>query len=346
MLLDQVAFTVGRTAYRWADVVLAARLWGEWAALEKMVCRCFGCREREEELREPPSEEAVASAAAEFRYARDLISAEEAEGWLARWGLTTEKWMDYVERTVCLQTCAKTMEDLFSEDLDDEEEIRSSILVEALCSGRLAQFADKLAGRAAVYEKACADGEWVAEPLSDEDLDTAFGGRARPLLSEWPRESLETLARFERAFQRFCRQTVTPKAIADQVSTHYLDWIRITCRSVAFPDEQAAREAVLCLRDDRRDIGDVAAEAGTEERETRFYLDEIGPDWKDQFTAAGTADVLGPLPIDGAFRVFLVLDKRMPSADDPEVRQRATAAVIRRALDQETAVRVKWHSHP
>ncbi len=346
MLLDQVAFTVGSTAYRWADVVLAAKLWGEWAALEKTVCRCVACRKREDEVRDPPSEDAVESAAAEFRYARDLVSAEDAEGWLARWGLTTEKWMDYVERTVCLQTCAKTMEDLFSEDQDDEGEIRSSILVEALCSGRLAQFADKLAGRAAVYEKACADGEWVAEPLSDEDLDTAFGGRARPLLSEWRRESLETLARFERAFQRFCQQAVTAKAIADQINTHYLDWIRITCRSVAFPDEQAAREAVLCLRDDRRDIGDVAAEAGTEERETQFYLDEIEPEWMPRFTAVGTGDVLGPLPRDAAFCVFLVLDKRVPSVDDPEVRRRAADAVVRQGLDRETALRVKWHSRP
>jgi len=345
MILDQTAFSVGGTAYRWGDVVLAAKLWGEWAPLEEMVCRCLACREREG-IPEPPSEEAVESAAAEFRYEHDLIRAEEAEAWLARWGLTTEQWMDHIHRSVCRQSCTVIPGTDSSEDLGENEEICSAILADALCSGNLARFADKLADRAAVYEKARRDGDRAAEVLSDDDLDTVFGGLARPHLSQRPRESIETLAHFERAFQRFCQQTVTPKAIADQINTHYLDWIRVTCRSATFPDLETAREAVLCVREDGRDLGEVAAEAGTEERKTQFYLDMVDQDLKDRFAGVEKGDVLGPVPLRGAFEVFLVLDKRVPSVDDPEVRQRATDTAVRKALDRETAFHVRWHSRP
>jgi hypothetical protein len=60
------------------------------------------------------------------------------------------------------------------------------------------------------------------------------------------------------------------------------------------------------------------------------------------FMAARPADVLGPILFEGAHTLFRVIDKVMPSEQDPEILRRAEAGVEGRLVAAQAQQRVKW----
>src|SRR5215212_11556164 len=94
--LEQAVFRVGGETYRWGDVLLASTLWGNWEALERETREGMACLRRARETGAPVPEREVQQAAADFRYARNLIAADEVIAWLERWGLGREEWMGYI----------------------------------------------------------------------------------------------------------------------------------------------------------------------------------------------------------------------------------------------------------
>jgi len=153
------------------------------------------------------------------------------------------------------------------------------------------------------------------------------------------------LSRLESALRRFTAGVLTPRAIRDQISARYLDWIRFDSHVLSVADEQVAREAALSVRADGLDLGAVAPLAGTVVREERLYLDEAPPTVRDALVSAGRGDLVGPLLVGDEFQLVLVRDKVMPTEADPEVRRRAEGDLLARLLDREIAARVEWH-HP
>src|SRR5512143_18324 len=96
-LLASIAFTVGESDYPWSEAILAGALWGEWGAVVERARAGLLAGEREAEAETPRATEAEVEAAAdEFRYARNLVSADDAEAWLALWGLEADEWFNWV----------------------------------------------------------------------------------------------------------------------------------------------------------------------------------------------------------------------------------------------------------
>lgn len=352
-LFSQVVFSVGSKRYCWDDVVLGAKLRGDWADLENRLRQGIACLKRMEDTGDSPSTEEVESAAEEFRYEHDLLTAQETEAWLEQWGLTTETWMEYIQRSVLRQRWSDQLEDIVSQHSASDEEIDRQVKCEGICSGELARFAHKLAARAAVYEKnqeeasSEARKETAGEPLGatlQASLLDIEEYRLPGISRESCQEKLKTLSSLEGYFQFFSKQVLTPKAIKDQINSHRLDWTKLDCLQVLFPDEQMAREAALCVREDGKELAEVAAEAKTEVQEACFFLDQAVPEWRDHFLGAQKGELVGPLKSEEGFALFLVRDKIMASMEDPDVRQLAEQAVLERAIDHEVNNRVKWHS--
>jgi len=109
-LLGELAFTVGERGIRYADVVDAARSWGDWALVEQHA-RAGG---------EPLDADA-------FRYARELLSGDEMRAWLGRWHLEVQDWERWLAR-----------------------EVPRDAVAEAVCSGELERLTRKLAEHIAV----------------------------------------------------------------------------------------------------------------------------------------------------------------------------------------------------
>lgn len=352
-LVGSVVFTAGGETYRWEDVALAAMGWGDWGSLEAQVRAGLACVMGLADGEKDLDPDLVNAAADEFRYERDLITAEEAEAWLARWGLTPQSWMEYIQRSVLRQAWGDDLTKLEDQHPVTDAEVAAAIGAEGICSGALTRFARKLAGRAAAYERVReqapnpppGDALRAASRGSPTLAPTRIAATAGPTMGlaekAW-RERLLVLAQLEDAYWSFADQALTPKAIQDAVSAHHLDWIELTCQTASFPEERAAREAALCVREDGQALGDVAQLAGTSLREARFSLEDADPALRDLFLGARPGHLIGPVLLNGEYALIHVVAKVLPSPDAAGIHERAERFVVDRAVEHEITHRIQW----
>jgi hypothetical protein len=346
-LFGQVVFAVGGAEYRWEDLVIAAHLWGDWGRLRDRVGEGLACLQQLDDEDHALAAE-IESAANEFRYARDLIAAQEIEEWLERWGLTADEWMDYIGATVLRRIWSAELANLVTEYQPSEEDVDARIKTEGICSGEFARLAHDLAGRAAIHDRT--RHETVAEVDADKDaidILAEFPSRLKigglPGVSmEATQANIERIASLESSYRRFRQRVVTVEAVDAQLRSHHTDWTRLDCQIIAFPEEEAVREAALCVREDGRSLDDVAAETNTMTRREPIYIEDIEPGFQDQFLAAQRGDFVGPLARGDEFTLYLVLDKVRPSRNDARVAARAEEAIMRRLVDHEINDLVKW----
>jgi hypothetical protein len=345
-------FTVGGTSYAWEDVVAAGCLWGDWPALEARVRDGLACLARLDELDEDDEggldEDEVEAAAAEFRYARDLVAAADLEAWLERRGLTVDGWLDYVRRSLLRERWAGELEAIRDAYEIDDDDVAGALACETICGGRAGELAARLAARAAIHARDEAAGGGAVPPGEAERLVAEVSGsllaRALPgLTPATRRQRLRAVARLEAAWQRFAAGVASPAALGALVAAHRLEWIRVRAQMAVAADEDVARELALCVRVDQRALAEVAGEAGLDARAAELWVEELDEPLRDALVAATPGAVLGPLAVKEGFAVLVVDDKRLPSADDPAVRARAERALLARTVDREVADRVTWH---
>lgn len=181
-----------------------------------------------------------------------------------------------------------------------------AVWAEAVCSGTLERLAQELAAKAA-----------AGDALSETD--------------------------FDRAYERFVAEAVTPQALASILEIRKAGWIRVDCRTLLLSSEPAAREAALCIRDDGMALAEVSAQAGVEMRDHALYLEDAAGELGQALLSARTGELLGPLPLADRFALVLVDEKVEPTLDDPEILRRVQEAVRRRAIEREVVNRVTWH---
>jgi len=321
-LSDCPLFSVGERSYFLSDLIHAAKLWGDWEDLEKETRRGLACAKWTEEEGEDVDNAEVESAANEFRYERDLLTAEETDAWLRQWGLSVDEWMECMRRAALRTGLALQLDEIEARHPVGKEEIDRWAHAELVCSARARRLAHKLAARASVYQRALAEG-WV-EAAGESDAERLP-------------EALET------AYEKFYRRTITHEGIESQVMSHGLDWIRFDYSCLAFAAEEMAREALLCIRDDGMSLEEVAENAKVSVQGGLFYLDEIDSELWNPFLAAQKGELVGPVEWEDEFALFLIRDKILPSLDDPDVRERGERALVGAVLEQEMAKRVSWH---
>jgi hypothetical protein len=350
-LFGQAVFSVAGRTYFWEDVVLAAMLWGEWAAIETRARRGLACLTRVRRSGERLDTLEIEKAADAFRYKHDLISGDETKAWLARWGLTVDGWMEYIQWTLLSErSSARSTEAVGDVDVD---EAADCVLYEAICSGDLARLARKLAGRVAVADRAAKEA-----PAADSDQeepreatrfdviqglapDTWPGGHAG--VAEGLREKVENLGPVERRYSAFLPQIVTPKAVAEQIRIHYLDWIWLECETTAFATEDMAKEVALGVHEDGMTLAEAAAEVGWPAQRYDDYMDGFDATVKTAMLAASSGELVGPFFLHGQYFLLHVLKKIVPSKDNPETAKRAKRAALEAALAREINDRVQWH---
>ena len=91
-LAEQPVFTVDGAPYSWGDVLLSAELSGALEELTEATRRGLSAAGPRLES------DAIRAAAAQFRYDRNLLSAEELQAWLTRWQLELDDWMEHLRR--------------------------------------------------------------------------------------------------------------------------------------------------------------------------------------------------------------------------------------------------------
>ena len=343
VLAGERIFTVAGTSYAWEDLVLAGCLWGDWAALEARVRDGLACLARLDDLAEADedalAEADVETAAAEFRYARDLVAAADLETWLEGRGLSVDAWLDFIRRSLLLDRWAEDLDEIREEYEVDAGQIAEATVCEALCGGTANDLAQRLAARAAVHAAAGTPGSGETLTVPDDLLERALPDMPTPAR----RARLAMLAALEATWGRFAANVAPPEALRGAIGARRLEWVRIGMQAVLAPDEDVAREIALCVRMDRRAIEEVAGEAGLRAETLEWWLDAVEEPLRDTLIGAQPGDLVGPVPWREHYLVLTVTAKRLPSEDDPAVRARAERALLARAVDREVTDRVTWH---
>jgi hypothetical protein len=349
-LLQQTVFTVGEDAYCWADIAIASIVWGDWDLLRQEVRQGMSCLRAIRESGRPMPEAEIERAAADFRYERELISADEAEAWFARWGLSAGAWMEFIRRSVSRRTHESRLSEWLARYPVDDAEIAAAMRVEAVCSGLLTRLAPKFAARAAVYARMHAARENGHPLFSDEELAGAMPPppvelRARGLdLDEaYLTARSARVAEIELALRDFRGEVVTPKTVGEQIAAHHLEWIRVDYQTLIYPAESMAREALLCVREDGMEFLELASESEAAElRDEEHWIGEVTGPLHASLLGALPGEVLGPFSTAAGHALLRITNKRLPTAEDEQVRTRAEMAALRRALANELQTRVQW----
>lgn len=342
-LVGEPVIRVGGDQFFWEDAVICGALRGDWDTLERETAVGQACLRRARLGHAIPEAE-VDAAAAEFRYARDLVAAQDALAWLQHWGLDRAEWMDCMRRAVARRIWAADLPRIAAAHAAPADEVYAAMAPSALCGGQLKKMAEALARRAAVRD-------WLREQ-GDDAIDATgelpVAARDLPargvtgLDADRLAERGAVVMALEAALRLFRERVVTPQAIDARVTQRRLDWIRFRSRVALFASDAMAREAALCVREDRLDLSEVAADAHVAVEENAGFLDQVPKTLRDAMLAAGAGELVGPVPIDGRFGLIWIDEKRVPVADDVEVRKRAEREVIERAVHRVAQERTRW----
>lgn len=310
-------FTIENREFGWDEIVIAAQIWGEWRVLFESVRHSLACLRLAAHIGQLPSAAEMREAAKAFRYERNLISGDETQIWLQRWGMSVEEWMNCLRGQLLRKRWASRVNEIEAANPIIDAEVAKAIKRYAVCAGKVDEWTQKLAGRAA---------------LAAESPGLISGAR-----SPW-----DLIDRIENEFERQRNQTINAKLIETKIFDHRLDWIHYECRYLWLADERVAQEAAWCVSEDGFTLDEAATAAHGEVRQWNFYADEIEPSVRPYFVAARKGDLLGPLSFASGYPLFSVLQKRMPAASDPEILSRAEQAIVSNLTAQAINERVTW----
>lgn len=327
-------FQVDHETFSWRDVVLFTHRTGRWADVLGVIEEGLAAIRRLAQEEDEALEERVEAAAAEFRYERELITAEETESWLRERGVTASEWLASVRRGVLREHFAEGLAE--GRGTATREEIERAVRVDLCCTELGRRLAESCAGHAAA---AAAVGRLTP------GAESSLSGPLPPCVdAAHARARLPLLDQMLQGVEQFRQAGITDEAIRREIQNHRMEWVRLECRTLAFPDLPQAREAALCLREDGLGIDEVADNAHLRAEEVRFYVDDLDPGLQASFVSAKPGDVIGPSAMNASHTLFQVLSKTMPGEQDPEVRDRAAERLFARALVNESQRRVHWRT--
>ena len=325
---ERVLFTVGATAYRRRDLVVAAESWGDWDALLREAREEIACDAHAGDVADPLDPTAVDKAAVAFRRARGLLAAEDLESWLAERDVSVADWLAHLRRSLLCDLWRGELDSLLrAGEPADAAGIAAAAWTRGICTGALGDLADRLATEAAAEAA-------LATPPADESgvpalADADVGAAA--------------IERRRAAHARLVEQAVTAAGIARELDAHRLEWTSVDCVLLVHADLDVLREAALCVVDDGLELEAVALEAGAELRRSRLLVGELPSEVGGPLLAAEPGQLLEPVEVDGVAWLARLEAKTTPSAADPALRERAVELIAARARARALDNWVHWH---
>lgn len=337
-------FRAREGVYRWQDVLMSARLRGDWETIDSAASDGVSLATEAAASGTGADKARIDDAAREFRYAQDLITASSAERWLSRWGLGVEQWLAHFTRVILRREWTERIAEVVQRHPASRETVAAAAIVDAICAGHLRRLARLLA------EHVAAPPPPTGVPVRDRDEASLVEEVLRAARADrWPAMTearLLVLADADRRYQAFGASAVTPSLLAEHVGSRQLDWTRFECRGLGFRTADGASEAMLCLREDGLALEELARQANSEVRQTSFFLEELDAAVHDRFVGARPGDLIGPLRQNGEYLLYEILGKTLPSPSDPVVRVRAQEGVLKRAIAHQVANHVQWSAEP
>jgi hypothetical protein len=295
--LECIAFSVGDTPVTVGDVLRAEHARGALQPVEELLAWKAACLAEADRLSLGVDEDAVDELSTAFRYERDLVSAEEIEAWLEARGLTPEEFQDHFVGGQLFSALRDQVDAPEGETDPEEEPDWAALAAELHLSGTFPGHAVQHSRRLLVRAAAGATG----------DLD---------------------LAELESAYQAACAALLTPAALGQELAGARLPLTLIDYESSEFDSVDAAREALLCVRDDGMELAEVARESGFPHSRQEAVAEDLPEDLREPLLWAPLGALQGPTASGGVFRLWRVFARTEPRLTDPEVRRRVEARVL------------------
>jgi hypothetical protein len=320
--------------YTARDAIDAAIFRGELEDKWQKFLSRVAAEERADELELELDESAISAAAEKFRYRHDLITAEEAEAWLANRGLTFDDFSDYFAR----QYCVGAVDEGFSPEqigyISAAPELRELFVAELILSGELEDMTTKLKWRLAAC---CAGEEPTPETVAAEERKFLHRVGIDPAqlahwLEELGRDSqwLNEMLAVEAAYVTHCDRLLVSEARQRELMALRLPLTRFEIELIELESHDAAQEALFCVREDGMSMEEVATEGRYPYRRADFLLEDLPADAQQKYLSASPGDMLEPMPHGDGFELCRVIKKIEPRPDDPSVKSR----IDQRLLDQ------------
>ena len=317
------------------DLVLAGLAETSWQELEADAAAGVAAEQELDARGAGPSLEEVQKAERAFRYERGLLAAADLEQWLAARRLARGDWRGVLRRALAREWLRPAA------SADATPVLRA----DAYCTGALGRCALRLvAGVAAEGALGTSDDdERVAAGILEAARATTASGLETVGADELERRA-RTVARLEHAREGLLAAVAGAEDIERCLAGHVLDWLRFETAELEVASEDAAREALLCVRVDGLTLAEVGVEVGHKLARRARTFAETDDVLSSQLAAAQPGDLVGPVAVEGSFVIAQLLAKTRPSADDPAMVERARAELFAAAVSRHTAGRVTWHA--
>ncbi|CAN5450110.1 hypothetical protein BH20VER3_BH20VER3_18640 [soil metagenome] len=346
---DKLVFICHEVPFTVRDVIDAAHFRAELEPIWSNLLRFVAAEARADAQELEFDDDAIDTAVEQFRYEHDLITAEETEKWLADRGMSLADFSEYFVR----RYWGDKFEDVEPEALDllsASSEMRALLAAELLFSGELDRMANRLGRRVAAWQeaaKAGVDPELVAEQRAQF---MARSGIEEAGLHAWleqlgrDEEWLRAALTMEAIYHRDRAALLSREARAHEIAALRLPLTRFEVETIELDSLDAAREALLCARDDGMTMEEVAAQGRYPYRHPEVLLEEIPEELQQKFLSVHPGDILEPIARGDGFHLCRIVGKQEPDVEDPIVQDRADQRIIERHFSDLTTRHIQWRT--
>ena len=323
-----VVCACGGKEYKARDAIDAALFRRELEPSWREFLRSIKAEKRALEIELELDHNAIEAAAEFFRYAHDLITAEETEQWLADRALTLEDFSEYFARQYWRDVVDENIAAEHVDLVSAPTELRQLFTTNLLFSGELDLLNTRLMWRLAALaagEQSVVDPKRIAvERQQFIDRNKITVSR----LSEWlgqigrDKQWLEEALALEAAYHRVCETVLNPQARKKQLAMLRMPLTQFEAEVIEVESRDAAREALLCIREDGMSMEEVAAEARYPYRRLTFLHQDVAGELQQKFWSVGAGDMLEPVPRGDGFELYRITKKTEPELNDAAVQQR------------------------
>jgi hypothetical protein len=326
-ILLKPALSLDERRFDVIDLVLAGLLTGNWAALEDTSAAGLAA-----EAEHDPTAAELRALAETYRHERGLLAREDLDQWLADRALTAADWLGHLRRTLAYQNAPSA----------DPADPTLVLRADAICSGTLRTCAQHvIAGAAAARALGAGDADDIDHLMRLARATTASGlDTVDDAVLE---RSARRIAGLDRAHELLADDVAGRDAVAARIDANALTWLSLATEELAIGNEDAAREARLCVQEDGASVAEVGAQLGVATLERVRVFAETPNELGARLAAAAPGELVGPVAADGTFILARLLSKTPPSHDDPAVAARARADLVAEAVGRLSAGQVTWH---
>jgi hypothetical protein len=332
------------------DVIDTAWFRGDLQVDWEQLLNARACEELADHSNLDANDETLQSMSEEFRYERELLTAEETELWLAGHDVSEEDFTNYFLRNYWGKHLNLKVEPQKTDFPAATPELLELLRIDLILSGRFDRHVTDLSWRlAALLEngKALAVSLAEAEQFERSRFFERMGYTETELM-----DALERLGRdpqwfrgclqMEAAYRRACDKLLTDEQRARLLTTLRLPLTRIEVESMMVQSADAASEAVLCLRENETSMSELARECDSTCERRRVFLGDCSEEMQQALLSASPGEILAPQREEDAFVVCRLISKTEPTLRDDEVIGRLDWRLLQTHFSELTRGCVRW----